>query len=148
MNILIAFNPDGPASIEEEESVAGRPEFGRVAIRGTQAAFTARFVESGTQRQHMPMLVVVGNAAAMVDVSANSSATWQRAVPSLNAFSATLSVEAGRAAAEVTADPGPAGAKIAGLYMGSKPKYLVDLNRAAAGLAGHGQGQDDRLVLR
>ena len=98
MDMLIAFNPDGPASIEEEESVAGRPEFGRVAIRGTQAAFTARFFESGNQRQHMPMLAVAGNAAAMVDVSANSSATWQRAVPSLNAFSATLSVAAGQSA--------------------------------------------------
>lgn len=113
----------------KEGNVAGHPEFGRVAIRGAQAAFTARFVDGSNQSQHMRMVIVVGNSAAIVDASANSPATWQRVIVPLNAFSATLRVEASQAITPVTDGPGPAGVKIAGLYMGSKPKYVVDLNR-------------------
>jgi hypothetical protein len=76
------------------------------------------------------MLIVAGNAAAIVDASANNTTTWQRAVPALNAMAATLSVEAGAPPpkmAAVTAE----GRAIAGLYMGPKPKYIVNLNRPA-----------------
>ena len=112
----------------QERNVAGPPAFGRLAIQGAQTALTAQFVES-TGRQHMRMVVVVGNMAAIVDASASSLQTWQRAVAPLNQFSASLRVEAGTPVPLVVEGPGPAGAKVAGLYMGSKQKYLVDLNR-------------------
>ncbi len=108
----------------QEGNVAGPPAFGRVA----QTALTAQFVES-TGRQHMRMVVVAGNMAAIVDASASSPQTWQRAVAPLNQFSASLLVEAGTPVPSAAEGPGPAGAKFAGLYMGSKPKYVVDLNR-------------------
>jgi len=112
----------------QETNVAGQPAYGRVAIRGAQTALTAQFVES-TGRQHMRMVVVAGNMAAIVDASANGPATWQRAIAPLNQFSASLRVEAETPLPSVAEGPGPAGAKVAGLYMGSKPKYVVDLNR-------------------
>jgi hypothetical protein len=112
----------------QERNVAGPPAFGRLAIQGAQTALTAQFVES-TGRQHMRMVVVAGNMAAIVDASASSLQTWQRAVAPLNQFSASLRVEAGTPVPSVAEGPGPAGAKVAGLYTGSKLKYLVDLNR-------------------
>lgn len=115
----------------QEANVAGPPDFRRTNIRGAQAAYTARFAEAigGMQKQRLRMLLVVGNYAAIVDASANSPETWQRAVPPLNAFSASLRVESGSAAPAVTEGAGAAGVAIAGLYMGTKPKYVVDLNK-------------------
>lgn len=111
-----------------EPSVATQPVFGRVAIPSAQAVLTAQFAAS-TGRQHLRMVIVVGNAAAIVDASASSPDTWHRAGPLLNAFSATLRVEAGAPAPDMGAGPGPRGAAVAGLYMGTKSKYMPDLNR-------------------
>lgn len=107
-----------------EENVAAPPEFRMGAVRGADKVVTARFAESiaGIPRQRMRMLIVSGGSAAIVDASANSMATWQRAVPALNVMAATLRVE-GNAPANAQAGG------ISGLYRGSKPKYVVDLNR-------------------
>ena len=116
----------------QERNVAAPPEFRAIAIAGAQAAFSARFLEGGIPgmpRQHMRMLIVSGNAAAIVDASASSMETWQRALPALNAMAATLNVAAGTPPPDVAKGPGPAGRAVAGLYMGTKPKYVVDLNR-------------------
>ncbi|MBI3528139.1 MAG: hypothetical protein HY067_09225 [Betaproteobacteria bacterium] len=115
----------------QETNVAGQPEFGLGSVRGAQVVLTARFAENiaGIPRQHMRMVIVSGGIAAIVDASANNMTTWQRALPALNVLGASLRVEAGAALPSVTEGPGPAGGKIAGLYMGTKPKYVVDLNR-------------------
>jgi hypothetical protein len=115
-----------------EASVTAQPLFGRSAIQGAQAVYTARFAENvvGIPRQRMRMLIVAGNSAAIVDATAVNDQVWQRAVPALNAMAATLRVEAGQAVPSIAEGPGPAGKAVAGLYMGSKPKYMVNLNRA------------------
>lgn len=117
--------------MHKEERVAGQPAFGRMAIPGADAVYTAQFADSpvGLPKPHMRMLVVVGQQAAIVDASAGTVQSWQRAIPALNKFAATLRVAAGPDLPSVTEGPGPAGAAIAGLYMGTKPKYVVDLNR-------------------
>jgi hypothetical protein len=109
-----------------EENVAAAPEFRMGTVRGADKVLTARFAESiaGISRQRMRMLIVSGGSAAIVDASANSLATWQRAVPALNVMAATLRVEAAGQPPMVAQGGG-----ISGLYMGSKPKYVVDLNR-------------------
>lgn len=114
-----------------ETNVAGQPDFRRSIVRGSQIVFSARFAENiaGIPRQHMRMVIVASGAAAIVDASANNAATWQRALPALNTFGASLRVEAEAVAPELTEGPGPAGPPVAGLYMGTKPKYVVDLNR-------------------
>jgi hypothetical protein len=116
----------------QEANVAAPAEFRAVTIAGAQAAFTARFVEnigSGLPRQRMRMVIIVGNAAAIVDASARSIETGQRALPALNAMSGSLRVIAGAPQQDIGKGPGAAGRGIAGLYMGSKSKYVVDLNR-------------------
>jgi hypothetical protein len=116
----------------QEANVVSPPEFRAISIPGAQAAFSARFAErigTSTPRQHMRMVIVAGNAAAIVDASASSPEVWQRALPALNAMAATLSVAAATLQPYVGKGPGAAGKAIAGLYMGTKPKYVVDLNR-------------------
>jgi hypothetical protein len=117
----------------QEANVAAPPEFRPVSIAGAQAAFTARFVESvagGMPRQRLRMVIVAGNAAAIVDASASSMETWQRALPALNAMSGTLRVAAGTPQPDIGKSPAPGSRAVAGLYMGTKPKYVVDLNRS------------------
>ena len=113
-----------------EANLAAPPEIRPVAIPGAQMAMSARFAENiaGIPRQRMRMLIVAGSAAAIVDASANNISTWQRAVPALNAMAATLSVEASAPPPKIAAVTGPEGRAIAGLYMGTKPKYIVNLN--------------------
>src|SRR5262249_33551160 len=114
-----------------EENVAAPPEFKPIAVPGAQAALSARFAENivGIPRPRMRLLIVSGKAAAIVDASANNPTTWQRLLPALNALTATLRVEAGAPPPKLTAVPPDEGRSVAGLYMGTKPKYMVNLNR-------------------
>jgi hypothetical protein len=91
--------------------------------------FTAKFAENiaGIPRPRMRMVIVAGAAAAIVDASAGNPNSWQRALPALNAFAATLHIET-EMARPAPQDPGPVGRAVAGLYMGTKPKYVVNLN--------------------
>ncbi|MGH8579831.1 MAG: hypothetical protein ACREVK_06835 [Gammaproteobacteria bacterium] len=115
----------------QEANVAGPPDFRVASIPGAQAVLTARFAENiaGILREHMRMVIVAAGAAAIVDASANNATTWQRALPALNAMAGSLRVEAGSAAPALGEGPGPAGRAVAGLYMGTKSKYVVDRNR-------------------
>lgn len=117
----------------QETNLAAPPEFRPLTVPGAQMAISARFAENiaGVPRQRMRMLIVAGNAAAIVDASAGNMPTWQRALPALNAMAATLRVETGAPPPKMAAVPGPEGRAIAGLYMGTKSKYVVDLNRPA-----------------
>lgn len=79
----------------QEGKLAAPAEISAVKIAGAEAAFTARFVENigtGLPRQHMRMVIVSGNAAAIVDASAISIEAWQQVLPALNAMAATLKV--------------------------------------------------------
>jgi hypothetical protein len=91
----------------QEGKLAAPPEISVVKIAGAEAAFSARFVENigtGLPRQHMRMVIVSGNAAAIVDASAISMEAWQQVLPALNAMAATLSV--GASGPKLGKDPG------------------------------------------
>jgi hypothetical protein len=109
--------------------VAGQPEFSSQMVPGAQAAFMARFVENivGLPKPHVRVVIVAGNAAAIVDMSSNSSATWQRAAPAMTAALSSVRVVAGAAAPEVPAVSSPANRAVAGVYMGYKQKFQVNL---------------------
>jgi hypothetical protein len=122
----------------QESNVAATPMWSRPTVPGAQAV-AARFTENvaGTLRQRMRVLIVAGQAAAIVDASANSMESWQRVLPALNAMSATWRVVAAPAAP--AAPPSAAARVLAGLYMGMKGHYVVDLNRTV----GNGTWQKD-----
>ena len=69
--------------------MAGPSEFTPGSIHGAQFVVRARFAENiaGIRKQRMRMLIVLGNAGALVDASANNMTTWQGALPALNAMS-------------------------------------------------------------
>jgi hypothetical protein len=112
-----------------ETNVATRPEFSSEMVPGAQAAFMARFVDNivGLPRPHVRVLIVAGNAAAIVDMSSNSPATWQRAAPVMTAALASVRVVPGAAAPQVPTVSSPANRALAGVYMGYKQKFQVNL---------------------
>ena len=115
----------------QETNVAGQPEFRLISVAGAQIVLTVRFAENiaGIPKQRMRMVIVASGTAAIVDASANNATTWQRAVPTLNTFAASLRVEAGAPAPSIAEGPGPAGRAVAGLYMARTFKDVVDMNR-------------------
>jgi hypothetical protein len=116
----------------QEQQVAGRPVFGTANIPGAQVAFTARFVESiaGAPRQRLRMVIVVGNAAAIVDAFAIGETAWQRAGPALNLMAASLRVTVEAETPDISVTSGLAGKALAGLYMARTRKDAVDPNQA------------------
>ena len=115
----------------QENNVAVPPEFRPMNIAGAQYVISARFVENvaGMPKQRQRMLIVAGDAAAILEASASSMAAWQQALPRLSAFLATLRVESGAPAPQVPATVGAEGRVIAGLYGGMRKSYIPDLNR-------------------
>jgi hypothetical protein len=114
------------APMHQEENVAGAPSFRKVAVPGADLAIAASFSESraGLARPHNRMLIVKGNEAAIVDASAGTLLSWQQAVPALNQMAGTIRIETARAPAALTP---AAGRSVAGLYMGTKPKYVATM---------------------
>jgi len=112
--------------MHQEENVAGKPTFQRVAVPGADLAISATFNETrvGLARPHNRMLIVKGNEAAIVDASAGTAQGWQAAVPRLNQMAATLKVEGAPAAAPLSIEAGNA---VAGLYQGMKAKYVATM---------------------
>ncbi len=117
---------DWIAPMHQEENVAGRPSFQRIAIPGADFAIGASFAENivGLPRPHMRMLIVAGNEAAIVDASAGTMQSWQQAVPALNRMASTMRIETARAPAPLAP---AAGRAVAGLYRGTKPKYMATM---------------------
>jgi len=112
-----------------EENVASQPDFRSEIVPGAQAAFLVSFFENrvGLPRPHVRLVVAAGNAAAIVDVSANSPATLQRVAPAMNAMIKSVRVVAGVAAPPMTSGSTPANRAQAGIYMGYKQKFQVNL---------------------
>jgi hypothetical protein len=104
--------------------LAGPPSFGPFSVPGADAAYIAQFAEAGFGRMSKPrvrLLIVARGGAALVDAQAASAQAWQIALPSFNALLATLRVES---AASSTSTATPATRAVAGLYVGSKPKFV------------------------
>jgi len=116
-----------------EEALAGPPQFGQDRVPGADAVYEARFQEQivGPASLRMRVLIVAGNMAAMVDAKAPTAFAWQKEAPALQALLASLRVDRKAAPPSVTSGPGPEGAALAGLYVGTKLKYMVNLNRMA-----------------
>jgi len=108
----------------QEMQIAGAPAFGPLSIPGADAAYIAQFAEAGfggTSKPRVRLLIVARGAAAVVDAHAASPQAWQVALPSFNALIATLRIDS---AASVTSTATPATRAVAGLYVGSKPKFV------------------------
>ena len=114
-----------------EGSGAGQPIWSRGTVPGAQAVLIAHFVENmaGVPHEHVRVLIVAAGAAAITDASALSGMSWQRVGPALNAVHASLRVVSVAAPPPVASGPGPAGRLVAGMYLGTKPRYKVNLNR-------------------
>lgn len=115
----------------QESNVAAQPVWGRGTIPGAEAVYTIHFGENvvGIVHEHVRVVIVARGAAAIVDASAGAPESWTRAAPAMQALYATLRVES---AASPPAPPGTAGKEIAGLYMGSRMRYMADLQRGSA----------------
>lgn len=80
----------------QETNVVPGASIDAFRMPGADIVLRARFREvvAGQPHERMRMAVVVGTAVAILDATANSMASWQRIMPRLNAFSATLQVVA------------------------------------------------------
>jgi hypothetical protein len=116
-----------------ETALSAPPQFALSRVSGADVAFTSRFHEAivGQPNERMRMVVVVDNRAALVDVTANSTYSWEKAGPSIRAMLDSFRVERRAASPSVASGPGPGAKEFAGMYMGSKGKYVVNFNRAA-----------------
>jgi hypothetical protein len=79
-----------------EGNLAAPPRLGRDSVPGAHAVLVARFMESlgGPPKPRVRVVVIAGAAAAIVDLSAQSAATWERAWPAMSATLASLRVDA------------------------------------------------------
>jgi hypothetical protein len=111
-----------------EGSVAAQPVFGSDPMPGARTVRSARFVDNAA-RPHWRAVVIAGNQAAIIDISAATNESWQRASAPIRAMLVSMRVETAAAPPSVAEGPGPAGAAVAGLYMGFKAKYMPNLNR-------------------
>jgi hypothetical protein len=112
-----------------EENVASMPQFERLDIPGAEAAFSAIFSENivGLLRPHMRIVIVARQAAAIVDASAINASLWPRLLPELNGLIQTMRVDTASAPPSLADGPGRTGLTIAGLYRGTKPKFMTGL---------------------
>ena len=110
----------------QEENVATKPSFQRLSMPGADLVIGATFNENrvGLARPHMRMLIVAGNEAAIVDATAGTLQGWQMAVPALNQMAASMRVEGQAPLTPLSAD---AANGVAGLYMGTKQKYMATM---------------------
>jgi ketosteroid isomerase-like protein len=109
-----------------ETQVLGPPQFTRQQMPGASNVVTAHFPVAGTGGavDRVRILVVAGNQAALVDINANSTYSFQQMAPTMQALMASMRVET------VTAPPplSPAATRgISGIYMGLKNHYVVNL---------------------
>lgn len=112
-----------------EANVASTPEFRAASVPGASSVVTARFTENvaGMTRQRQRVLIVAGNAAAILDAWAASPAAWQELLPRLNAMWPTLRVDTAQAAPPAAAGADPRLRAVAGLYAGIKTNYIPNL---------------------
>jgi hypothetical protein len=119
----------------QESNLLGPPALGRSTIPGAEAVYSIHFGESvaGIVHEHVRLVIVAHGAAAIVDASAGAPESWRRASPAMEAMYRTLRVESATAAPmHPMTPPGAAGKEIAGLYMGSRMRYMADLQRGSA----------------
>jgi hypothetical protein len=114
-----------------EAQLAASPEFHDAGIPGADLTLVARFRENnlGQVGERMRLLVVVGDRAALVDIRANSASSWEKVGPSVRAMLSSLRVEKESWPSPSPRSAGEAQPGLAGFFMGTKSKYVVNLNR-------------------
>lgn len=142
--VVYSFRPD-PASLlqvyrqtmlrswidpqYQETNVAGPPGIATGTLPGADTTIVWSFVENiaGLPRPHLRVAILSHGAVALVDLSANSEYSWQQAWPAMQATLASMQV----VATPVVDVPNASGATRAfsGLFVGTKPRYVVNLNR-------------------
>jgi hypothetical protein len=125
-----------------EGAPAAPPTIGRDSVPGAQAVLIARFSENvgGPPKPRLRVVLIAGGAAAIVDLSAQSAASWERAWPAMSATLASLRVDAVAGPPSVASGPGAAGQVVAGLYLGTLTDYRPNLQRPV------GQGDAVRVL--
>jgi hypothetical protein len=99
-------------------------------MTGADTTIVWSFVENiaGLPRQHLRVAILSRGAVAVVDLSANSEYSWQQAWPAMQATLASMRVVASAVVAVPNASP--ATRAFSGLFVGTKPRYIVNLNRS------------------
>jgi hypothetical protein len=119
----------------QESNLVGPPAWGRSTVPGAEVVYSIHFGENvaGIVHEHVRLVIVARGAAAIVDASAGAPESWRRASPAMEAMYRTLRVEPAVASPppQMTS-VGPAGKEIAGLYMGSRTRYMADLAAGSA----------------
>jgi hypothetical protein len=128
----------------QESNVAGRPDFRESrdgSLPGAQHVMMATFFENnfGIAKPHLRWVIVAGDAAALVDISASDDTTMRRGLlPLFDGWFRSLRVEAAPTVPQITTPritqgPGSPGRTVAGLYMAlvNYPRAFTTSNLAA-----------------
>jgi hypothetical protein len=117
----------------QETNVAAPPTFQRETAPGAEAVVVSNFVENvaGMPGPHMRVAVLAHGAVALVDLSANSTYSWQRAWPAMRVVLTSMKVEeaAGDQPPVASGRPGHGGPGIAGVFAGITKRRMSDLIR-------------------
>jgi len=117
----------------QETNVAAPPTFQQQKAPGAGAVIVGTFMENvaGMPRPHMRVAVLAHGAVALVDLSANSDYSWQRAWPAMRAVLLSMKVEEAPADQPTTAGDQPVspGSGIAGVFAGITTRVMSDLMR-------------------
>ncbi len=115
-----------------EQNVAARPIVERMNIPGAEAAVRIRFPENvaGTARDHIRFAILSRGAIAIVDLSANSAYSFQRAWPAMAVTLGSLRVGTDNGP-DLTSPLSPNEARgasaVIGVFMGLKQRYVTEM---------------------
>jgi hypothetical protein len=119
-----------------ESNVASPPQFTQTKVAGARIAMVVRFLENvaGTMKQHMRVVIVSNTTAAIVDISANSAASWTAAAPAMLASLNSMQLADGTVVAAQAAapPPSPGDASLGGIYMTMTSRFLALYNTSVA----------------
>jgi hypothetical protein len=115
-----------------EQNVAARPIFERMNIPGADAVIRIRFPENvaGTARDHIRYAILSRGAIAIVDLSANSQYSFQRAWPAMAVTLASLQVGTDNGpdlTSPLSPNEAQAASAVMGVFMGLKQRYVTEM---------------------
>ncbi len=114
----------------QETNIAGPPGIATGTMPGADTTIVWSFAENiaGQERPHLRVAILSRGAVAVLDLSANSQYSWQQAWPAMEVTLRSMRVVMPSAVLAVP-NASPATRALAGVYMGMKGHYVVDLNR-------------------
>lgn len=114
----------------QETNIVGPPGIATGTMPGADTTIVWSFAENiaGQERPHLRVAILARGAVAVLDLSANSQYSWQQAWPAMEVTLRSMRVVMPSAVAAAP-NASPATRGFAGVYMGMKGHYVVDLNR-------------------